>query len=81
MSLRHLLINFKKKHNYCMLSERKDVSKCEELVLNAVATINNLSYYCVATSAVMQRRLDIAQCKFCFDDQVCIIHWRFLRTF
>ena len=43
--------------------ERKDIGKCEELVLNAVATINNLSYYSVDGSAVTQRRLHITECK------------------
>ena len=43
--------------------ERKDIGKCEELVLNAVATINNLSYYSVDGSAVTQRRLHITECQ------------------
>jgi len=46
------------------VAERKDVSKCEELVLNAVATVNNLSFYTVDSSAVIQRRLHIAECVF-----------------
>ena len=47
----------------CCAVERKDVGKCEELVLNAIATINNLSYYTVDTSAIMKHRLHIAECK------------------
>ena len=43
------------------VAERKDVCKCEELVLNAVATVNNLSYYAVDSSAVKQRRIFIVE--------------------
>lgn len=43
---------------------RKDVARCEELILNAVATINNLSYYSVDRSSVSQHRLRIAECMF-----------------
>ena len=43
-------------------AERKDVTKCEELVLNAVATINNLSFYCIDGSALLTHRLHIANC-------------------
>jgi len=44
------------------VAERKDVAKCEELVLNAVATVNNLSYYSVDDSTITQRRLHVAEC-------------------
>ena len=44
------------------VAERKDVAKCEELVLNAIATINNLSYYSIDKSAILQRRLHISEC-------------------
>ena len=47
----------------CRVVVRKDVAECEELVLNAVATINNLSYYAVDGSCVTGRRLHIAECK------------------
>jgi len=43
---------------------RKDVARCEELILNAVATINNLSYYSCDRSSVTQHRLRIAECMF-----------------
>lgn len=43
----HLKIN----HN-SFISETKEVSSSEELVLNTVATINNLSFYNTKTSAI-----------------------------
>ena len=49
-----------------VFAERKDVGRCEELVLNAVATINNLSYYFSDHSSIVQRRLHVAECTFLF---------------
>lgn len=37
---------------YFFHSETKDVSSSEELVLNTVATVNNLSFYNTKTSAI-----------------------------
>lgn len=41
--------------------EYKSVNACEELVLNAATTINNLSYYQVENSAVQDKKLHIAE--------------------
>ncbi|NXX36139.1 ARMC2 protein, partial [Nicator chloris] len=41
--------------------EYKSVDACEELVINAAATINNLSYYQVKNSAVQDKKLHIAE--------------------
>ncbi|NXH68330.1 ARMC2 protein, partial [Hydrobates tethys] len=41
--------------------EYKSVDDCEELVINAAATINNLSYYKVKSSAVQDKKLHIAE--------------------
>ncbi|XP_043543026.1 armadillo repeat-containing protein 2 isoform X2 [Chiloscyllium plagiosum] len=41
--------------------ECKTIEKCEELMMNAAATINNLSYYQVKNSAVKARQLHIAE--------------------
>uniref|UniRef100_UPI00398F4AE3 armadillo repeat-containing protein 2 isoform X3 n=1 Tax=Pristiophorus japonicus TaxID=55135 RepID=UPI00398F4AE3 len=41
--------------------ECKAVDECEELMTNAAATINNLSYYQVKNSAVRARQLHIAE--------------------
>ncbi|KAM9382957.1 LOW QUALITY PROTEIN: armadillo repeat-containing protein 2 [Phaethornis superciliosus] len=41
--------------------EYKSVDDCEELVINAVTTINNLSYYKVKSSAVQDKKLHIAE--------------------
>ncbi|KAM6279566.1 armadillo repeat-containing protein 2 isoform 2-T3 [Porphyrio hochstetteri] len=41
--------------------EYKSVDDCEELVINAATTINNLSYYKVKNSAVQDRKLHIAE--------------------
>ena len=37
---------------------------CEELVLNAVATINNLSFYGISGTAVAKHQLVITDCEF-----------------
>ncbi|XP_078699487.1 armadillo repeat-containing protein 2-like [Branchiostoma floridae x Branchiostoma belcheri] len=39
----------------------KSIARCEELVLNIVATINNLSYYPSKNSAVEQKQVQIAE--------------------
>lgn len=44
-------------------SEYKSVDACEELVINAAAAINNLSYYQVKNSAVQDKKLHIAESK------------------
>ncbi|XP_051880748.1 armadillo repeat-containing protein 2 [Pristis pectinata] len=41
--------------------ESNEVDECEELMMNAAATINNLSYYQVKNSAVRARQLHIAE--------------------
>ncbi|XP_048452650.1 armadillo repeat-containing protein 2 [Rhincodon typus] len=41
--------------------ECKTIEKCEELMMNAATTINNLSYYQVKNSAVRARQLHIAE--------------------
>ncbi|XP_062344707.1 armadillo repeat-containing protein 2 [Cinclus cinclus] len=41
--------------------EYKSVNACEELVINAATTINNLSYYQVENSAVQDKKLHIAE--------------------
>ncbi|XP_074006519.1 armadillo repeat-containing protein 2 isoform X2 [Numenius arquata] len=41
--------------------EYKSVDDCEELVINAATTINNLSYYKMKTSAVQDKKLHIAE--------------------
>ncbi|XP_041270866.1 armadillo repeat-containing protein 2 isoform X2 [Onychostruthus taczanowskii] len=41
--------------------EYKSVDACEELVINAATTINNLSYYQVENSAVQDKKLHIAE--------------------
>ncbi|NXT71214.1 ARMC2 protein, partial [Chaetops frenatus] len=41
--------------------EYKSVDACEELVINAATTINNLSYYQVKNSAVQDKKLHIAE--------------------
>ncbi|XP_068867120.1 armadillo repeat-containing protein 2 isoform X5 [Aphelocoma coerulescens] len=41
--------------------EYKSVDDCEELVINAATTINNLSYYQVKNSAVQDKKLHIAE--------------------
>ncbi|KAG8444685.1 hypothetical protein GDO86_009741 [Hymenochirus boettgeri] len=41
--------------------EYKSIDECEELVINAVATINNLSYYQHDTSAITCKRLEISK--------------------
>ncbi|XP_010202091.2 armadillo repeat-containing protein 2 [Colius striatus] len=41
--------------------EYKSIDDCEELVINAATTINNLSYYKVKCSAVQDKKLHIAE--------------------
>ncbi|XP_060093904.1 armadillo repeat-containing protein 2 [Heteronotia binoei] len=41
--------------------EYKSVDKCEELVINTTATINNLSYYQVKNSVILEKKLYIAE--------------------
>nr|XP_056712179.1 armadillo repeat-containing protein 2 [Euleptes europaea] len=41
--------------------EYKSVDKCEELVINTTATINNLSYYPVKNSVILEKKLYIAE--------------------
>lgn len=51
----------------------KDVNNSEELVLNTVATLNNLSFYNDADSVVQQRQGEITESKFKFYfDQLCL---------
>lgn len=48
---------------FFLISEYKSVDDCEELVINAATTINNLSYYKVKSSAVQDKKLRIAESK------------------
>ncbi|XP_056674623.1 armadillo repeat-containing protein 2 isoform X3 [Monodelphis domestica] len=41
--------------------EYKSIDECEELVINATATINNLSFYQVKNSIIQDRKLRIAE--------------------
>ncbi|XP_077158671.1 armadillo repeat-containing protein 2 isoform X2 [Paroedura picta] len=41
--------------------EYKSVDKCEELVINTTATINNLSYYQVKNSVILEKKCYIAE--------------------
>uniref|UniRef100_A0A8C3KCH9 Armadillo repeat containing 2 n=1 Tax=Calidris pygmaea TaxID=425635 RepID=A0A8C3KCH9_9CHAR len=41
--------------------EYKSIDDCEELVINAATTINNLSYYKMKSSAVQDKKLHIAE--------------------
>ncbi|XP_027549337.1 armadillo repeat-containing protein 2 isoform X3 [Neopelma chrysocephalum] len=41
--------------------EYKSINDCEELVINAATTINNLSYYQVESSVVQDKKLHIAE--------------------
>ncbi|KAK2494214.1 hypothetical protein MC885_015382 [Smutsia gigantea] len=41
--------------------EHKSVGECEELVINATAAINNLSYYRGESSGIQRRRLHLAE--------------------
>uniref|UniRef100_M3XKX3 Armadillo repeat containing 2 n=2 Tax=Latimeria chalumnae TaxID=7897 RepID=M3XKX3_LATCH len=41
--------------------EYKSIDECEELVINAAATINNLSYYQVKNSVIRAKQLHIAE--------------------
>ncbi|KAK7108771.1 armadillo repeat-containing protein 2-like isoform X1 [Littorina saxatilis] len=47
----------------CLLGiiERKDVGESEELILNCVATVNNLSYYTTKQSSLVQQHIAIAE--------------------
>ncbi|KYO24699.1 armadillo repeat-containing protein 2 isoform C [Alligator mississippiensis] len=44
-----------------MVLEYKSIDDCEELVINATATLNSLSYYQVRNSAVQDKKLHIAE--------------------
>lgn len=77
----HLKIN----HN-SFISETKEVSSSEELVLNTVATINNLSFYNTKTSAITTLQVRVLEgthldCKmFCYLwanlIQILILNWK-----
>ncbi|NWX13407.1 ARMC2 protein, partial [Aegotheles bennettii] len=41
--------------------EYKSIDDCEELVINAATTVNNLSYYKVKSSAIQDKQLHIAE--------------------
>ncbi|XP_072036074.1 armadillo repeat-containing protein 2-like [Amphiura filiformis] len=45
----------------CVDLDYKDINISEELVLNAVITINNLSYYNIPGSAITERQMDISR--------------------
>ena len=44
------------------ISDRKTLQGNEELVLNSMATINNLSYYNTSDSAIRYKQMKLAQC-------------------
>ena len=46
--------------------EVKDFTNSEELVLNTIATINNLSYYTEENTALAMKRNTVTQCMMCF---------------
>lgn len=46
-----------------MIADVKDATNSEELVLNTVATLNNLSFYNSVESAVQQRQVEITESK------------------
>jgi hypothetical protein len=48
----------------CYFLDTKCIESNEELVLNTVATLNNLSFYQDGNSVVLQRQLDITECKY-----------------
>lgn len=50
--LSDIIIMLLKINHDSFISETKEVSTSEELVLNTVATINNLSFYNTKTSAI-----------------------------
>ena len=45
------------------ISECKDIDTSEELVLNTVACINNLSYFNCKNSAVTTHQIRVLECK------------------
>ena len=46
-------------------TEHKNLEDNEELVLNCLATINNLSFYNIKNSAITQRQMPLAKCEYC----------------
>ena len=54
----------------------KDATHSEELVLNTVATLNNLSFYNDVDSVVQQRQVEITESKFFI--KLLFIHVSFL---
>ena len=46
------------------IADSRDVTDSEELILNTVATINNLSFYSVKTSVILSQQMQLAECKF-----------------
>ena len=46
-----------------IITDVKDANTSEELVLNTVATLNNLSFYNDADSVVQQRQVEITESK------------------
>ena len=51
-------------YNCLSPSEPKNESDNEELLLNTIATINNLSFYNTKQSAVVRKQLHIAECEY-----------------
>ena len=47
------------------LVENAHLSTKEELVLNTLSTLNNLSYYCVSGNAVTKQQMRVAEGAFC----------------
>ena len=49
--------------NYILLDNKSMENENAELVLNTIATINNLSFYNVKGSSVLERQLQVSQSK------------------
>lgn len=61
---------------FFLLPEYKSVDDCEELVINAATTINNLSYYKTKSSAVHDKKLHIAESEDFLTSTFCIAFWK-----
>ena len=66
-------------NNDDMLIECKDVTASEELVLNTLVTLHNLSFYSVANSQVTNKSLTIAECKYIME-LISLVYWTWEST-
>ena len=53
-----------------IIADVKDATHSEELVLNTVATLNNLSFYNDVDSVVQQRQVEITESKFIINREI-----------